>query len=179
MIKDVNFLDTLDRRGNRHRYYSSFGFNRHYDHHRYCPYKRSNRVYLSYEFNKSKPPIFDGEMNKSQDAETWSLGMREFFRLHDYSKNIKAKIAKFSLKGKVDICWEYVNNIRYIYEEDLNLSGFDRLSKKKYLSQRYFDDREKQFYELNMGSMTDEEYTRKFLELLRYVPYHKEEKAKI
>jgi len=30
-----------------------------------------------------------------------------------------------------------------------------------------------------MGSMTDEEYTSIFLELLRYVPYHKEEKAKI
>jgi len=30
-----------------------------------------------------------------------------------------------------------------------------------------------------MGSMTDEEYTRGFLELLGYVPYFKEEKAKI
>jgi len=30
-----------------------------------------------------------------------------------------------------------------------------------------------------MGSVTDEEYTSKFLELLRYVPYLKEEKAKI
>ena len=30
-----------------------------------------------------------------------------------------------------------------------------------------------------MGSMTDEEYTSIFLELLRYVPYLKEEKANI
>lgn len=30
-----------------------------------------------------------------------------------------------------------------------------------------------------MGSMTNEEYTRNFLEFLRYVPYQKEEKAKI
>jgi len=30
-----------------------------------------------------------------------------------------------------------------------------------------------------MGSMTDEEYTRIFLELSRYVPYLREEKAKI
>ena len=30
-----------------------------------------------------------------------------------------------------------------------------------------------------MGSMIDEEYTRRFLELMRYVPYLKEEKAKI
>jgi len=29
-----------------------------------------------------------------------------------------------------------------------------------------------------MGSMTDDEYTSKFFELLRYVPYLKEEKTK-
>ena len=34
-------------------------------------------------------------------------------------------------------------------------------------------------YELKMGSMTNEEYTSRFLELLRYVPYLKEEKVKI
>lgn len=32
---------------------------------------------------------------------------------------------------------------------------------------------------MQMGSMTDEEYTRIFLELSRYVPYLREEKAKI
>jgi len=45
--------------------------------------------------------------------------------------------------------------------------------------ERYFDDRANEFYELNMGSMTDDEYTSRFLELLRYVPYLKEEKDKI
>lgn len=30
-----------------------------------------------------------------------------------------------------------------------------------------------------MGSLTDEEYTSRFVELLRYVPYHKEEKENI
>jgi len=47
------------------------------------------------------------------------------------------------------------------------------------LSERYYDDRAKEFYELQMGSMIDDEYTSKFLELLRYVPYLKDEKAKI
>jgi len=47
------------------------------------------------------------------------------------------------------------------------------------LLERYFNDRTKEFYELKMGSMTDDEYTSRFLELLRYVPYLKEEKAKI
>lgn len=30
-----------------------------------------------------------------------------------------------------------------------------------------------------MGSMTDDEYTSRFMELLRYVPYLKEEKDKV
>jgi len=30
-----------------------------------------------------------------------------------------------------------------------------------------------------MGSMTDEKYTNKFIELLRYVPYLKDDKVKI
>lgn len=45
--------------------------------------------------------------------------------------------------------------------------------------ERCFDDRGKEFYELKMGSMIDEEYTSSFLELLRYVLYLMEEKAKI
>jgi len=51
--------------------------------------------------------------------------------------------------------------------------------KKNDLSERYFDDKAKEFYALNMGSMTDDEHTSRFLELLRYVPYLTEEKAKI
>ena len=37
----------------------------------------------------------------------------------------------------------------------------------------------KEFYELKMGSMIDQEYTTKFLELLSYVPYLTYEKAKV
>ena len=94
-------------------------------------------------------------------------------------KNMKAIIATFSLKGKADIWWEDVNNVRGIYEEELTWSEFKRLLRKKCLSKRYYDDRAKEVYELKMGSMTDEECTSIFLEFLRYVPYLKVEKAKI
>lgn len=43
----------------------------------------------------------------------------------------------------------------------------------------YYKSKEKESYEVKMGSMTNEEYTSRFLELLRYVPYLKEEKMKI
>lgn len=44
-------------------------------------------------FKRAKPPIFYEEMMKSEDAEAWFLGMRKFFRIHNYSKNMKAKVA--------------------------------------------------------------------------------------
>jgi len=64
-----------------------------------------------------------------------------------------------------------VKNVRGINEEDLTWSEFERLFKKKHFLKGYID-------EINMGSMIDDEYTRRFLELLRYVLYLKE-KAKI
>ena len=79
--------------------------------------------------------------------------MRKFFKLHDYSENMKVIIATFSLRGKSYIWWEYLKNVRDIYEDGLTWSEFKGLFRKKYLSERYYDDRERDFYELKMGSM--------------------------
>lgn len=66
--------------------------------------------------------------------------MRKIFKLHDYSKNMKARVATFSLKGKEDIWWEDVKNVSHIHEKYLTWNEFERLFKKKYLLERYFDD---------------------------------------
>jgi len=118
-------------------------------------------------FKKEKPHTFDGEMKKSQDVEAWFLGMNMLFRVHGYSKNMKDGISTFSLKIKVDIWWDDVKNVRGIWEEKMTLSEFKKHFRKKYLSERFYDDRERGFYDLNMGCMTNEEYTSRFLELLR------------
>jgi len=69
--------------------------------------------------------------------------MWKFFRLHDYSENMKARIATYSHKGKADIWWEDLNNVIGIHEEDLTWNESESLFKKKYLSEREFDDGEK------------------------------------
>jgi len=124
-------------------YYSSSNLDRNYDHHHYHTYWRNDRGYLRVELKKEKPPNFDGELKKPRDVEGWFLGMRKFFGLHDYSENMKSRVATFSLKGKAKIWWEDVKNFIFIHEEELTWSEFERLFKKKYLSERYFDDREK------------------------------------
>jgi len=47
------------------------------------------------------------------------------------------------------------------------------------LLERYYDSIAKELYELKMGLMTNEEYMNKSLELLKYVLYLKNEKAKV
>ena len=75
-------------------------------------------------------------MKKSQDEKAWFLGINKFFILHYYSENMKAIIAMFNLKSKVDILWEYVRNVKGIREDDLAWSEFERLFQKKYLLER-------------------------------------------
>jgi hypothetical protein len=42
---------------------------------------KSGREELKGEMNKIKPPTFDGEHKKEEDAETWLLGMKKYFQL--------------------------------------------------------------------------------------------------
>lgn len=105
--------------------------------------------------------------------------MKKIFRIHDYSPNIKQKVVTYNLKGNVDIWWEDLENVKGIIEERLKSIEFESLFGHKYLSQRYYDIKEKEFYELKMGQPSNEEYITKFMELLRYVPNMKEEKEKV
>jgi len=72
-----------------------------------------------------------------------------------------------------------VKRVRDVRTEELSWHEFKRLFRKKYLSDRYYNNKAKEFYALKMGLMTNEEYTTKSLELLRYVPYRKDKKAKV
>jgi hypothetical protein len=56
---------------------------------------------------------------------------------------------------------------------------FKRYFEKKYLTKRYYDRKMKEFFELKLGSTTIDEYERSFLELLKYVPFIKDEAVKI
>ena len=50
---------------------------------------------------------------------------------------------------------------------------------QNYLSKRYYDVKLKEFHERKLGQLTMDNYASKFLELLRHVPYIKDEKVKI
>jgi hypothetical protein len=107
------------------------------------------------------------------------LHLKNYFRVHDYSENLKARIAIFNLNGKASIWWEDLKNVKGIHEEDLSWKQFEKHFNKKYLLEKYFDEKTKEFYELKLGHLIIEEYVNKFLDLSRYVPYIKDEKVKL
>ena len=142
-------------------------------------YKRSRVDELKGEMNKIKPPTFDGEHNKEEDAETWLLGMRKYFQLQNYSPHAEGRIAMYQLKGKASMWWDQFVQVQHIREKDITWKEFKRYFEKKYLTKRYYDRKMKEFFELKLGSMTIDEYERRFLELLKYVPFIKDEAVKI
>ena len=66
-----------------------------------------------------------------------------------------------------------------IREKNINWSTFKKYFKFFFLSEQYYEERAKEFYELKMGTMNMKELNSKFLSLLRYVPYIVDEKPKI
>eukprot|EP00253_Pinus_taeda_P009443 PITA_09443 len=91
-------------------------------------------------------------------------GVRHSFDLADTLRSLKEEIRSCKVLLRTD---------------DLSWNEFKRIFRKKYLSERYYDDKAKEFYELNMGSMTEKEYVTKFMELLGYASYLIDEKAKV
>jgi hypothetical protein len=122
------------------------------------------------ELKKSKPPSFDGEIKKGEEVEAWLLGLKKYFRVHDYFEKLKARITIFNLNGKASIWWEDLRNVKGVHEKDLSWKQFEKYFRKKYLSEKYMDGKTKEFYELKLGQLTVDEYINKFIELLRYVP---------
>jgi hypothetical protein len=68
--------------------------------------------------------------------------------------------------------------VKEIHEKDLSWKQFGKYF-KKYLSERYYNENTKEFYEVKLGQLTKDEYVNKFLEIIRYVPYIRDEKEKI
>ena len=62
---------------------------------------------------------------------------------------------------------------------EIRWSKFYKIFQEKYMSERFFNRKVKEFHELHMGSMTMDAFINKFLDLLHYVPYMKDEKVKI
>jgi hypothetical protein len=114
--------------------------------------------------NKIKPPTFDGEHKKDEDAENLLLGMRKNFQLHNYYAHAEGIISIYQSKGKTSMWWDQFMQVQHIDEKKVTWRDFKRYFQNKFLTKRYYD-KKMEFFELKLGSMMIDEYERIFLEL--------------
>eukprot|EP00253_Pinus_taeda_P015634 PITA_15634 len=138
---------------------------------------KKQRVELQGEFRKIKPPHFDGEQEEA--AEAWLINMNKYFQLYEYNHNLKARLAIFQLQGKATLWWEEVNIVKGVTEQTITWDNFQRYFKERYLTERFYDEKAREFHDLRLGQQTMDEFITRFTSLLRYVPYIREEKAKV
>ena len=93
-------------------------------------YKRSGVDELQGEMNKIKPPTFDGEHMKDEDADTWLLGMRNYFQLNNYTSRVEGRISIYQLKGKASMWWDQFVLVQHIDEKNVTWREFKRYSKE-------------------------------------------------
>jgi hypothetical protein len=142
-------------------------------------HKRSGVDELRGEMNNIKPSTFDGEKKKDEDVETWILGMRKYFQLHNYSFHVEGRIVFYQLKGKPSMWWDQLVQVQHIREKSVTYKELKNHFEKKYLTKRYYDKKMKEFFELKLGNMSIDGYERRFLEILKYVSFNKYETIKI
>ena len=76
--------------------------------------------------------------------------MRKYFQVQDYSGYMKARVAIFNLVGREFIWWEHFKQVKKINERKIVWKHFQKYF-KKYLFDKYYDDKIKEFYELRLG----------------------------
>ena len=69
--------------------------------------------------------------------------------------------------------------VHAIDEKTMTWEYFQVKFKNRYLNERYYDDKAKEFHELRLGQLTIDEFVTKFTNLLLYVPYIIEDKEKL
>jgi hypothetical protein len=120
--------------------------------------RRSGVDELEGEMNKIKTPTFDGEHQKEEDVETWFLGMRKYFQLHNYSSHAEGRIAMYQMKRKTSMWWDQLVQVQHIIEKNVTWNEFKNYFENKYLTKIYYDKKIKDFFKLKLGSMSIDEY---------------------
>jgi hypothetical protein len=134
---------------------------------------------LQGELKKIKPPNFNGEHRKGEEAEAWLLEMNKYFQLHDYPSRVEARISTYHLQGKVSMWWDQLKKANNLDEKTISWRKFKGYFKEKYFSKHYYERKMKYLFELKSGSMKMEENEKRFFENLKYVDFIKDDKVKI
>ena len=77
-----------------------------------------------------------------------------FFQLHDYSSNMEERITIYNLQGRSSLWWEHLVKLKYIDEENITRKNFKNYFQQEYLSEKYYDNKMEELFELKLGNLT-------------------------
>jgi hypothetical protein len=134
---------------------------------------------LQGEIRKIKPPNFNGEHRKGEEAKAWLLEMNKYFQLHNYPSMIEARIGTYHLQRNETMWWDKLKQAKHLDEKRISWRKFKGYFQEKYFSEHYYERDIEELFELKLGSMTMDEYHKRFFELPKYVDFIKDENVKI
>eukprot|EP00253_Pinus_taeda_P019720 PITA_19720 len=118
--------------------------------------------------NKQNPPLANPSAEQQRGTEEW-----------DYTPEISEEKEDHSDNGKATLWWEEIKIVKGVSEQNITWEKFQKYFKERYLTERFYDEKAQEFHDLRLGQQSMDEFINRFTSLLRYVPYIKEEKAKV
>ena len=78
---------------------------------------------------------------------------------------MKAHLSIYNLNRKATRWWRYLKHTKKDDPREICWDSFQKKFQEKYMSERFFDKKVKEFHELRMGSMTMDAFINIFLDL--------------
>ena len=71
--------------------------------------------------------MFNGKIEKGEEAEAWLFGMKKYFQIYNYSDELKTKMTIYNLTEKVDIWWQDIKKVKNIKEHYVAWNTFKKI----------------------------------------------------
>ena len=56
--------------------------------------------------------MFNGEVEKGEEAKAWLLGMKKYFQIYNYFDRLKAQMAIYNRTRNDDIWWHDIKRVK-------------------------------------------------------------------
>eukprot|EP00253_Pinus_taeda_P010864 PITA_10864 len=132
--------------------------------------------------DRQNPPLANpnAEQQRATEERNYLTAPEISEEKEDHSdNNLKARLAIFQLQGKATLWWEETKIVKGVSEQNITWEKFQKYFKERYLTEHFYDEKAREFHDLRLGQQSMDEFINHFTSLLRYVPYIKEEKAKV
>ena len=117
---------------------------------------------------KAKPPTYDGTP-EPKELKNWIREMEKVFDAVGCPEAQKVVNGVYYLRDQADLWWLYGKEA-FMASPDSSWAAFTQALSTKFYPAHLQKQKTNEFYNLNIGNKSVEEYYKQFMELLRFVP---------